>query len=146
MARGDRRPMDDKPRKLRLTLGGMILLVAAIAVGIDYFRPRGTKIDDVKVGQGPAVKPGDTVTVHYVGRLPDGKVFDSSKGRGQPFEVVVGGGRVIKGWDVGLIGMQAGGVRQLAIPPEEAYGKRGVPPLIPPNAKLLFEVELIRIQ
>ena len=135
----------DKPRKIRLTLGGMLLLVALIAVGIDYLRPTGTRIDDVKVGSGPAVKAGDTVSVHYVGKLADGKTFDSSKGRGPPFELSVGRGMVIKGWDVGLVGMKVGGIRRLVIPPDEAYGKKGAPPVIPPNATLHFEVELIRI-
>ena len=100
----------------------------------------------MKVGTGPGVKAGDTVSVHYVGRLADGKTFDSSKDRGQPFELAVGQGQVIKGWEVGLIGMQVGGVRRLVIPPDEAYGKRGVPPTIPPNATLQFEVELVRIK
>jgi FKBP-type peptidyl-prolyl cis-trans isomerase len=136
----------DKPRRLRLTLGGMIILVAVAAFLIDALRPITTKIVDVKVGAGPAVKAGDVVVVHYVGKLAGGKVFDSSKARGQPFEVTVGRGRVIKGWDVGLVGMQAGGVRQLAIPSDEAYGARGVPPLIPPQAKLFFEIELLQIK
>jgi peptidylprolyl isomerase len=144
-ARGEGR-MSDKPGKLRLTLGGMIVAVALIAVLIAALRPDTTRIEDVKVGVGPAVKAGDTVVVDYVGRLVDGKVFDSTRPRGQPFEVAVGRGVVIKGWDVGLPGMQAGGVRRLIVPPVEAYGSRGAPPIIPPNAKLFFEVELIRIK
>jgi FKBP-type peptidyl-prolyl cis-trans isomerase len=136
----------DKPRTIRLTLGGMLVLVALIAFGIDFLKPSTTRIEDVKVGTGPAVKAGDTVSVHYVGKLADGKTFDSSKGKGQPFELSVGRGMVIKGWDVGLVGMQVGGVRRLVIPPDEAYGKRGVPPVIPPNATLHFEVELIQIK
>jgi FKBP-type peptidyl-prolyl cis-trans isomerase len=123
----------------------MLILVALIAVGFAYLRPRHTLIEDVKVGTGPAVKSGDLVTVHYVGTLPSGKEFDSSKPRGQPFMVPVGVGRVIRGWDIGLIGMQVGGVRRLVIPPEEAYGERGAPPVIPPNATLYFEVELLNV-
>jgi FKBP-type peptidyl-prolyl cis-trans isomerase len=133
-----------RPR-LRLTIGGMLILVAVIAVGVAYLRPRHTQVEDVKVGTGPAVKPGDLITVHYVGTLPGGKEFDSSRPRGQPFTVPVGAGRVIQGWDVGLLGMQAGGVRRLVIPPEEAYGEKGAPPVIPPNATLRFEVELLQL-
>jgi FKBP-type peptidyl-prolyl cis-trans isomerase len=134
-----------KPNKLRMTLGWMVLLVALAAVAINAFRPSHTKVIDVKVGTGPVVKAGDTVSVHYVGKLGDGKVFDSSKTRGVPFEVGVGRGMVIKGWDVGLVGMQAGGVRKLVIPPDEAYGAKGASP-IPPNSTLYFEVELIGIK
>ena len=133
-----------RPR-LRLTIAGMLILVALIAVGIAYFRPRHTEVEDVKVGTGPAVKSGDLVTVHYVGMLTDGKKFDSSRPRGQPFAVQVGTGRVIRGWDIGLIGMKAGGVRRLTIPPDEAYGEKGVPPVIPPNSTLRFEVELWQV-
>jgi FKBP-type peptidyl-prolyl cis-trans isomerase len=123
----------------------MILLVALAAVAINAFRPSHTKIVDIKLGTGPAVKTGDTVSVHYVGKLANGKVFDESKSRGLPFDVGVGRGMVIKGWDVGLVGMQAGGVRKLVIPPDEAYGAKGVGP-IPPNSTLYFEVELIGIK
>jgi FKBP-type peptidyl-prolyl cis-trans isomerase len=136
----------DRSRKFRLTLGGMLVLVAVIAVGIAAWRPRGTRVVDVKVGTGPAVKAGDSVEVHYLGRLADGTTFDSSKPRGVPFVFPVGQGRVIKGWDAGLVGMRAGGVRRLSIPPEEAYGERGVPPVIPPNSTLHFEVELLKIR
>jgi FKBP-type peptidyl-prolyl cis-trans isomerase len=134
-----------KPSKLRLTLGGMILLVALAALGINAFRPSHTRVVDVKVGTGPAVKAGDMVTVHYVGKLGDGTVFDTSKTGGQPFDVQVGKGMVIKGWDVGLVGMQVGGVRQLVVPPDEAYGPNGMGKVIPPNSTLYFEVELLKI-
>jgi FKBP-type peptidyl-prolyl cis-trans isomerase len=133
-------------RWLRLPLVGMLVLVALIAIAISYLRPENTQIIDVKIGTGPPVKPGDTVTVHYTGTLTSGKVFDSSKGRGQPFKFVVGKGQVIRGWDVGLVGMRAGGVRRLIIPPEQAYGDRGVPPVIPPKAALHFEVGLLTIE
>ncbi len=121
-------------------------MVALIAVGIAVMRPRGTRIVDVKAGKGPAVKSGDTLMVHYVGRLADGTTFDSSKNRSVPFEFIVGRGSVIKGWDAGIVGMRSGGVRRLVIPPEEAYGERGAPPAIPPNATLHFEVELLKIK
>ena len=133
-------------RWLRLSLGGMLILVALIAVAIAYLRPENTEIVDVKVGTGPPVKPGDTVAVHYTGSLTGGKVFDSSKGRGQPFDFVVGRGMVIRGWEAGIVGMRVGGVRRLTIPPEQAYGDRGVPPVIPPKAFLHFEVELLNIK
>jgi FKBP-type peptidyl-prolyl cis-trans isomerase FkpA len=133
-------------RRVRLTLGGMLILVALIAVVFAYLRPESGGITDVKIGTGPPVKPGDTVTVHYTGSLAGGKVFDSSKVSGRPFESVVGRGMVIRGWDVGLIGMRAGGVRRLIIPPEQAYGDRGAPPVIPPKATLYFEVELLKIR
>jgi FKBP-type peptidyl-prolyl cis-trans isomerase len=138
-------PSNKKPGKLRLTLGWMILIVALAALGINAFLPGNTKIVDLKVGTGPAVKAGDTVTVHYVGTLRDGSVFDSSKARGLPSDFVVGRGVVIKGWDVGLIGMQVGGVRKLVIPPDEGYGARRVGP-IPPNSTLTFEIDLLGIK
>jgi FKBP-type peptidyl-prolyl cis-trans isomerase len=104
-----------------------------------------TKIVDLKAGTGPEAKAGDTVTVHYTGTLTDGKKFDSSHDRGQPFSFTLGQGRVIRGWDYGVAGMKVGGQRKLTIPPEEAYGSRGAGSSIPPNATLEFHVELIRI-
>ena len=100
----------------------------------------------MKLGTGPAARAGDTVTVHYVGKLRDGKVFDSSKARGVPFDFPLGGGMVIAGWDAGVEGMRVGGVRQLVIPPAEAYGAKGMPPVIPPGSTLSFEVELLGIK
>jgi FKBP-type peptidyl-prolyl cis-trans isomerase len=135
-----------KVTKLRITLGGMMLVVALAALAINYFRPETTRIIDFKVGTGPMVKPGDVVSVHYVGKLDNGTEFDSTKKQGQPFEVEIGLGRLIKGMDMGLVGMQVGGVRQLVIPPAEAYGVVGHPPVIPPNSLLRFEVELIGIR
>lgn len=102
------------------------------------------QINDAAAGEGPAVKPGDRVRVHYTGRLTDGKVFDSSVTRGQPFEFNVGAGEVIRGWDEGIVGMRKGGRRTLTIPPEMGYGERGVGP-IPGNATLVFDIELLDI-
>ena len=105
-----------------------------------------TQIEDSKVGTGPEAKAGDTVSVHYVGTLQDGTKFDSSRDRGKPFSFALGRGQVISGWDNGVAGMQVGGVRKLTIPPEEGYGSRGAGGAIPPNATLIFEVELIGIK
>ncbi len=104
------------------------------------------KIEDQVVGTGAEVKAGDTIEVHYTGKLLDGKVFDSSIPRGQTASFAIGVGQVIEGWDVGLIGMKEGGKRTLTIPPEMGYGARGAGASIPPNASLIFEVELISIQ
>ena len=104
-----------------------------------------TQIEDFIVGTGPAAKAGDRVSVHYTGTLVDGTKFDSSLDRGQPFPFSLGAGQVIKGWDVGVAGMQVGGKRKLIIPGDEAYGRRGHPGVIPPDATLVFEVELLKI-
>ena len=110
--------------------------------------PKGTVktlvIKDVEKGTGPAVKKGDSATVDYTGWLTDGTRFDSSIGR-QPIPFTVGAGEVIAGWDNGLVGMQAGGKRILVIPSGMAYGPQGRPPVIPQNAVLVFEVDLISI-
>jgi FKBP-type peptidyl-prolyl cis-trans isomerase len=96
-------------------------------------------------GNGAIAKVGDRVSVHYVGTLTDGKKFDSSRDRNQPFQFVLGQGQVIKGWDQGVAGMKVGEKRKLTIPPAMAYGLQGRPPLIPPNSTLIFEVELMAI-
>ncbi|WKZ28494.1 MAG: FKBP-type peptidyl-prolyl cis-trans isomerase [Candidatus Dojkabacteria bacterium] len=102
-------------------------------------------IEDVVVGEGPIALPGNTVTVHYVGTLTDGTQFDSSIDREQPFSFVLGKGNVIPGWDQGVQGMQVGGKRKLTIPAELAYGESGQGTIIPPNATLEFEVEMLGI-
>jgi FKBP-type peptidyl-prolyl cis-trans isomerase len=102
---------------------------------------------DIKEGTGATAKNGQTVTVHYTGWLTNGKKFDSSVDRGQPFTVrPLGSAPVIKGWNEGIVGMKVGGKRQLRIPPELAYGERGYPGAIPPNATLIFDVELLSVQ
>jgi FKBP-type peptidyl-prolyl cis-trans isomerase FkpA len=107
--------------------------------------PSGLIIEEVIIGQGAAAQAGQRVTVHYTGWLTDGETFDSSKDRDDPFQFSLGAGRVIKGWDEGVQGMQVGGTRKLTIPPALGYGARGAGGVIPPNATLVFEVELISI-
>ena len=111
------------------------------------------KIIDVQVGTGAEAKAGQSVTVHYTGWLYDesasdqhGRKFDSSRDRGEPFVFALGGGTVIKGWDQGVAGMKVGGQRTLVLPPEFGYGSRGAGGVIPPNATLIFDVELLGVQ
>jgi peptidylprolyl isomerase len=99
---------------------------------------------DLLVGDGPEVEPGNRVSVHYVAKLIDGTVVDQTQR--QPFEFTVGRGEVIPGWDRGLVHMHVGGKRRLVVPPDLAYGARGVPPKIPPNATLVFDIELLAIE
>ncbi|MDB5189101.1 MAG: FKBP-type peptidylprolyl cis-trans isomerase [Parcubacteria group bacterium] len=106
--------------------------------------PTKLTITDEIVGTGPAAKAGDTVTVNYVGSLPDGTVFDASAKHGQAFSFQLGAQQVIAGWDQGLVGMKVGGKRKLVIPPDMAYGNRDLG-VIPPNSTLVFEVELVKI-
>jgi FKBP-type peptidyl-prolyl cis-trans isomerase len=106
----------------------------------------GLKYEDTKEGTGAEAKKGDTVEVHYTGTLTNGKKFDSSKDRNEPFSFKLGAGMVIKGWDEGVAGMKVGGTRKLMIPPELGYGARGAGNVIPPNAELIFEVELLKIK
>ncbi len=101
------------------------------------------KIEDITAGTGKAAENGDTLTVNYKGTLTDGKQFDSSYDRGQPFKFTLGAGQVIAGWDQGFLGMKVGGKRRLTIPPELGYGSRGAGASIPPDSTLVFEVELL---
>ena len=104
------------------------------------------KIEDQVVGTGAEAVKGKMVSVHYVGTLLDGKKFDSSRDRGEPFEFKLGAGMVIQGWDRGVAGMKVGGKRTLTIPSDLGYGDRGYPGLIPPRATLVFEVELLGVR
>ncbi|MGA9644176.1 MAG: FKBP-type peptidyl-prolyl cis-trans isomerase [Terriglobales bacterium] len=109
------------------------------ASGLEYW--------DIKAGTGAVAQAGHKVKVDYTGWLTDGKKFDSSVGTGRPFEFMLGAGQVIKGWDEGVAGMKVGGKRQLRIPPDLAYGEKGVGNgLIPPNSTLIFDVELLDVK
>jgi len=107
--------------------------------------PSGLVVEEVVVGDGALAESGQPVKVHYTGWLTDGTKFDSSKDRGDPFVFPLGAGHVIKGWDEGVEGMKVGGTRKLTIPPALGYGARGAGGVIPPNATLVFEVELLGV-
>jgi FKBP-type peptidyl-prolyl cis-trans isomerase len=104
------------------------------------------QVEDLVVGTGAEAKKGQTVSVHYTGWLTDGKKFDSSHDRKRPFDFALGRGQVIQGWDDGVAGMKVGGKRKLTIPPDLGYGKQGAGGVIPPNATLVFEVELLGVK
>lgn len=108
------------------------------ASGLEYW--------DIKIGTGPTAQTGQHVKVDYTGWLTNGKKFDSSVGTGKPFDFLLGAGQVIKGWDEGVVGMKVGGKRQLRIPPGLAYGAAGYPGAIPPNATLIFDVQLVDVK
>jgi peptidylprolyl isomerase len=139
---------------------GALVAAALVAIVAATFQPAaaqpvmttasGLKIIDVKVGTGPSPKPGQTCVMHYTGWLYEngakGKKFDSSLDRGQPFEFKIGAGQVIAGWDEGVATMKVGGKRTLIIPPDLGYGARGAGGVIPPNATLIFDVELLAVK
>jgi len=155
-----------KPEINPSVYGAIIVLVLIIIAGIIIFnntknnqsknmattsqnivtKPNGLILDDLKVGTGKEVKTGDTIKAHYLGTLENGTKFDSSYDRGEPFEVQIGVGQVIPGWDEGIVGIKEGGKRKLTIPSALAYGDRGVPQAgILGGATLVFEVEVLEI-
>ncbi len=125
--------------------GGAGALGGEMVAAKERVTPSGLRIIDVSVGEGAEAISGQNVLVNYRGTLENGKEFDSSYSRNQPFSFPLGAGRVIKGWDEGVAGMKVGGKRKLVIPPDLAYGERGAGGVIPPNATLTFEVELLRV-
>jgi peptidylprolyl isomerase len=140
--------------KKQITMGivfvmAMVLFVTAAEAKIVTTKS-GLKFEDLKVGTGKVAENGKMVSVHYTGWLDDngkqGKKFDSSLDRGQPFVFPLGAGRVIKGWDEGVAGMKVGGQRRLLIPANLGYGSRGAGAAIPPNADLIFDVELLEVK
>ena len=108
--------------------------------------PTGLRYQDLSIGEGAEATPGATAVVHYTGWLTNAKKFDSSRDRGEPFAFRIGAGQVITGWDEGVAGMRVGGRRKLVIPASLGYGQAGAPPVIPPGATLVFDVELLRVQ
>jgi FKBP-type peptidyl-prolyl cis-trans isomerase FkpA len=134
-------------RRPRLLAAVAVVLLAAGGCGRKgaVRNVSGVAIQDLKVGGGATATAGKIVSAHYTGRFPDGNKFDSSYDAGLPIEFLLGSGKVIKGWDIGIEGMRVGGKRKLTIPPELAYGARGGGP-IPPNATLVFDVELVGVK
>ena len=136
-------------KKIFLTLGVLMTMTATAAAAI-VTTPTGLKYEEHKVGTGIEAVKGKTVSVHYTGWLNEkgakGKKFDSSRDRGVPIEFPLGAGKVIPGWDEGISGMKIGGTRTLLIPSKLGYGERGAGGVIPPNADLIFDVELVGVK
>ncbi len=135
------------PSLIQITLVGLVLWSGGLQAAEKMITTKtGLQYTDLVVGSGKQAHAGQTAVVHYTGTLTDGTKFDSSKDRNTPFPFPLGAGRVIKGWDEGVAGMKIGGIRKLVIPPELGYGARGAGGVIPPNATLIFEVELLDLK
>ena len=119
---------------------------AAAAAGREIVNPSGLRYVDLRPGQGEEAQPGKIVEVHYVGWLEDGTRFDSSRDHDRPFTFRLGAGDALKGWDEGLVGMKVGGKRKLTIPPDLGFGKQGVGSVVPPNAVVFYEFELVGVR
>jgi FKBP-type peptidyl-prolyl cis-trans isomerase FkpA len=150
---GDARPLPDEGATLpRQDLNtAEVTQTYSPELGVDLAQMTrtgsGLYIQDIEEGQGAVAEPGNTVVVHYTGWLANGEQFDSSRPRGEPFQVVIGAGEVIDGWDQGIPGMRAGGTRRLVIPPALGYGAMGAGMgIIPPGATLIFDVELLEVR
>ena len=115
-------------------------------IGETKTTPSGVKYETLKAGDGPEVKPGQSVTVHYTGSLPDGTIFDDSRPKNEPVTFEIGTEKVIPGWDEGVPGMKVGERRKLTIPPELGYGEKGQPPKIPGGATLIFDIEVVGVK
>jgi FKBP-type peptidyl-prolyl cis-trans isomerase len=145
--------------KIALTIVLLVITAVIVIIGLGIFSEtqgpsqqtdnnfmiQNMKVEILKQGTGEGAKTGDKVIVNYVGTLQDGTKFDSSIDRGQPFPVTIGNGEVIKGWEIGLAGMKVGEKRKLTIPPELAYGSSGAGGVIPPNATIIFDIDLLSI-
>ena len=140
----------------KVLITGVIIILIIVVAGVyfllqnnspsnNYEMIQGMKVEILKQGTGAQAKTGDTVTVNYVGALENGIKFDSSIDRETPFPFTLGENRVIKGWELGVLGMRAGEKRKLTIPPELGYGSAGAGGVIPPNATLIFEVDMLKI-
>ena len=132
---------DEAPNGGSRAAGGFEIDSAALTT-----TPSGLRYQDLATGSGAEASAGQTAVVHYTGWLTDGTKFDSSRDRGDPFSFPLGAGQVIAGWDQGVAGMKVGGRRKLVIPPDLGYGPGGSPPVIPPNATLVFDVELLELK
>ena len=142
----DMDPISSKARNKVLERSEQVLILDNNDEQVSTVENNGLKIETLNEGQGKAAENGDNVSVHYIGTLEDGTKFDSSIDRGIPFNFVLGAGQVIKGWDLGVLGMKIGEKRKLIIPSGLAYGENGIPGAIPSNATLAFEVELLEIK